>query len=116
LVLPPKLIGADPGDLTLQERNQQDADALFTRAIGTGLFEKDVEELVILYEARAGFHRREIDGVRASLLPAFLPTYRKPMPILSTVNDGEEGENGDLIELVVTILREGIKKVQGELV
>lgn len=41
-----------------------DVESLFARAMGTGLFEKEVDELVVLVEARASFHRREVDASR----------------------------------------------------
>lgn len=41
-----------------------DVESLYARAIGTGLFEKEVDELVLLVEARAGYHRREVDSSR----------------------------------------------------
>lgn len=49
-----------------QEKTQQGAnvvDALCERALGTGMFEKDVEGLVALYDAKAGFLRREADNI-----------------------------------------------------
>lgn len=39
-----------------------DVESLYQRAIETKLFEKNVDELVTLVEARAGYHRREVDG------------------------------------------------------
>lgn len=52
----------------VQEKSEEarDAEPIFARAIETTLFDKNIDELVILYEARAGFHRRQIDLIRAS--------------------------------------------------
>ncbi|KAM0789923.1 hypothetical protein ACM66B_006763 [Microbotryomycetes sp. NB124-2] len=65
-----------------------DVDELFQRAIDTNLFTKDVDELVTLVEARAGYHRRQVDEA----VPA-----------------GAETENPDLAEVVVLVLSEGIE-------
>ncbi|KAK4702065.1 squamous cell carcinoma antigen recognized by T-cells 3, partial [Phenoliferia sp. Uapishka_3] len=75
-----------------QEKNQQSSEtleALFQRAIGTGLLTKDVEGLVTIYEARAGFHRREIDGLIK-----------------------EEELEAEMIDPVVEILEEGLEAVK----
>lgn len=42
-------------------------ESLFQRAIDTKLIESNLEELVKLYEARADFHRREVDSVGSIL-------------------------------------------------
>ncbi|KAK4048669.1 Splicing factor [Microbotryomycetes sp. JL201] len=65
-----------------------DVDQLYQRAIDTKLFDKDVDELVMLVEARAGHHRRQID---------------EALPV------GAEAENPDLAEIVVLVLTEGIE-------
>lgn len=51
-----------------QEKNQQGSDVvegLFQRAMSTGLLDGSMDDLVALYEGRAGFHRREVDQVSA---------------------------------------------------
>ncbi|KAL8280474.1 hypothetical protein RQP46_007122 [Phenoliferia psychrophenolica] len=65
-------------------------EALFARAMSTGLLDKDVEALVAVFEARAGFHRREIDEL---------------------IKDQETLEP-DMIDPVVDILEEGIEAVK----
>ncbi|SCV74534.1 BQ2448_7563 [Microbotryum intermedium] len=74
----------------IAERHGLDVDQIFGKADSTHLFDEDVEGLVALYQARAGFHRRQVDQL---------------------VAPGEEGENIELIDLVVGILREGISRV-----
>ncbi|KAI5481378.1 pre-mrna splicing factor 24 [Pseudohyphozyma bogoriensis] len=62
---------------------------LFTRATDTSLME-DVESLVGLYEARAGFQRREVEKLI----------------------ENEEEVDGSVIDDVVGVLLEGIKRVR----
>lgn len=38
-------------------------ESLFTRAKGTELMAESIEDLVLLYEARAGVHRREVESL-----------------------------------------------------
>jgi hypothetical protein len=62
---------------------------LFARAIETKVFDDKLEELVLLYEARADYHRREVDEMIA----------------------GSEELEGDMIDSVVGILSQGIEKI-----
>ncbi|KAK4054023.1 Splicing factor [Microbotryomycetes sp. JL221] len=72
------------------EKNASDVDVdeLYQRALATKLFDKELEQLVILVEARAGYHRREIDEA----VPA-----------------GAEAENPELAEVIVLVIIEGIE-------
>lgn len=42
----------------------QAIDSFFSRAMSTGLLNGNVEELITIFEARAGFQRRAIDDIR----------------------------------------------------
>ncbi|KDE07196.1 hypothetical protein MVLG_02596 [Microbotryum lychnidis-dioicae p1A1 Lamole] len=77
--------------LRIAERFGLEVDQIFEKAYSTHLFDGDVEGLVALYQARAGFHRRQVDQL---------------------VAPGEEGDNIELIDLVVGVLREGISRVE----
>ncbi|SCZ99629.1 BZ3500_MvSof-1268-A1-R1_Chr3-1g06168 [Microbotryum saponariae] len=77
--------------LRIAERFGLEVDQIFEKAYSTHLFDEDVEGLVALYQARAGFHRRQVDQL---------------------VAPGEEGDNIELIDLVVGVLREGISRVE----
>lgn len=61
--IPQEKLGADAPEET-------DIETLFARAIGTKLFDHKnaTDELVILIEARASYHRREVDTSCKSVL------------------------------------------------
>ena len=59
----------------MQEKLQLGADAveeLFERAMASRQLDGHLEELIKIYEARADFHRREVDSLRSSSSPTRL--------------------------------------------
>ena len=76
----------------MQEKTQQPATAvlgLLERALGTGLFDKDVDGIVALYEAAAGYLRRAANSTTSP----------------------EDEEEGAAIEPAVGLLKQGIMKI-----
>ncbi|GAA5883487.1 hypothetical protein JCM16303_003825 [Sporobolomyces ruberrimus] len=65
-------------------------EGLFARAMGTGLFETDMDGVVTLYHARAAYHRRQVD----------------------LTGTEEEGPNIELVGIVLGVLQEGIAKTK----
>lgn len=64
-------------------------ETIFARALESKLFDDKLEELVLIYESRADYHRREVDEMIA----------------------GAEELEGDMIDSVVGILSQGIEKL-----
>lgn len=89
-----------------------DVETLFARAIETKLFEDKnaVDEIAILVEARASYHRREVDSSRES------PCSRWSAQLLTDpgrkVPVGSALDNADIIDVVVHVLREGIERTR----
>ncbi|BGP20599.1 hypothetical protein JCM10213_007133 [Rhodosporidiobolus nylandii] len=67
----------------------EDMEALFQRALSSGLFDKEMDAVVALYHARASFYRREMD--------------RKPT---------EDGPDAELVGFVLGVLQEGIERTK----
>ncbi|GAA5990216.1 hypothetical protein JCM11641_001820 [Rhodosporidiobolus odoratus] len=71
----------------------ESVESLFQRALSTGEFEKDMDAVVELYTARAGFYRREME--------------RKEKDAAE-----EEGPDAELVGFVLGVLQEGIERTK----
>ena len=101
-------------DLCQQEKQAPDVDveALYQRAIDTKLFEKNLDELVTLVEARAGYHRREVDVSGTSSRGSTIASRARLTCFPCTVPPGAEADNPDLAEIIIHVLNEGIEMTQ----
>lgn len=79
--------------------------------MSSGLLDENMEELILVFEARAGYHRREVEQICTYSLYDALREGEQKLMCLWFIVMAQEDPDESLVERILEGLVEGIRRV-----